>query len=215
MFAYCGNNPVRSSDPSGHSWITDIIEKIKKAFGFDGSNGAVAGVVLGSVMHDIGNGWKYRIDPPHTSKTQRHIHIKHGKKEYIQNDDGSGSHTGKGAKGKIPDWVNDYLKENEGWDYNGNRNSFYNQTTISFRDDGTIEYSFADGTIKTKQPVRAFGLLMPVRNPSVDELEEIYYSSNINGNWANNDSTTVPIPLVPTTPITVPGIGPVAIPVFG
>ena len=35
---YCGNNPVRSSDPSGHSWITDIIEKIKKAFGFDGSN---------------------------------------------------------------------------------------------------------------------------------------------------------------------------------
>ena len=47
------------------------------------------------------------------------------------------------------------------------------------------------------------------------ELEEIYDSSNTNGDWAYTDSTTVPIPLVPTTPITVPGIGPVAIPVFG
>ncbi len=214
MFAYCGNNPVRRSDPLGHSWITDIIEKFKKALGFDDSDGTVAGVVVGSVMHGIGKGWKYRIDPPHTPKTQRHIHIEHGKDEYIQNDDGSGSHTGKGAKGKIPEWVNDYLKENEGWDYNGNRDSFYNKTTIAYTDNGNV-YSYADGTIIIIQPVRVFGYLtMPVRDTSVDDLEGIYFS-NANGNWANSDSSTVPIPLVPTTPITVPGIGPVAIPVFG
>ena len=29
MFAYSGNNPIRRSDPSGHSWITDIPKKIE------------------------------------------------------------------------------------------------------------------------------------------------------------------------------------------
>jgi hypothetical protein len=55
---------------------------------------------------------------------------------------------------------------------------------------------------------------MPVRDTSVDDLEGIYFS-NANGNWANGDSTTVPIPLGPTTPITVPEIGSFAIPIFG
>ncbi len=30
MFAYCGNNPVNAVDPTGHGWITNIIEKIKE-----------------------------------------------------------------------------------------------------------------------------------------------------------------------------------------
>ena len=29
MFAYCGNNPVRRSDPSGHRWVSDWEEKIR------------------------------------------------------------------------------------------------------------------------------------------------------------------------------------------
>ena len=39
MFAYCGNNPINASDPTGHSWITDIVEKI---------TGAIKKAVVGS-----------------------------------------------------------------------------------------------------------------------------------------------------------------------
>ena len=31
MFAYCGNNPVRRTDPTGHSWIDKIKERIRAA----------------------------------------------------------------------------------------------------------------------------------------------------------------------------------------
>ena len=175
----------------------------------------VTGVAVGSVWHEIGKGWKYRIDPQNPDiKSKRHIHIKHKGKEYIQNDDGSSSHGGKGAKGTLPGWVNDYLIKEEEWDYNGNRDSFYHKTTIAHTDNGNV-FSYADGPIIMIQPVRVYGYLtMPVRDTSVDDLEGIYFS-NANGNWANGDSTTVPIPLGPTTPITVPEIGPFAIPIFG
>lgn len=164
----------------------------------------------------LGQGWSYRIDPACAStKTKRHIHIYHKNKEYIQNEDGSGHDGSRAAPGEIPDWVNERLKEKEDWDYNGNRELFYNQTTVGYWDDGSTVYRFADGTTKTTQPFRAYGFIMPERSPSVDYLEEIYYSTNSNGNWANGNSTTVPIPLVPTTPIAVPEIGPVAIPVLG
>ena len=181
----------------------------------------IAPLVTTTIMNalftkEIGQGWKYRIDPRRDcSATKRHIHLMHGKDEYCQNDDGSPHDKKRGKKGAIPDWVNDYLIKNEGWDYNGKRESFYNQTTVEYWEDGTIVYSFADGTVKTKQPLRVFGLTMRQRDVSIDELEEIYFSSNTNSSWTSGDSTTVPIPVVPTTPITIPEIGPFAIPVFG
>ena len=177
----------------------------------------IVSVIINTLFtKEISNGWKYRIEPARDSTmTIRHIHIMHGKDEYSQNDDGTPHDKKRGKKGPIPQWVNDYLKEKEDWDYNGNRHSFYNQTTAGCLDDGTIVYSFADGTTKTKQPLRALGLTIPQRDASTDELEEIYYSSNTNGSWASGGSTEVPIPLVPTTPITVPEIGPFAIPVSG
>ena len=32
MFAYCGNDPIRRSDPSGRCFITDLIDELKSIF---------------------------------------------------------------------------------------------------------------------------------------------------------------------------------------
>ena len=198
MFAYCNNNPPIASDSAGKRMA--ILPEI----------------LFLAPIKIIGQGWSYRIDKACTSTmTKRHIHIFHKKKEYIQNEDGSGHDGFRAETGEIPDWVNEFLKEKENWDYNGNRESFYNKTTVTYRDDGAKIYSFADGTTKTKQPVRAYGLIMPERIATVDDLETIYCSSNTNSNWTTNNTTTVPIPLLPSSPLSFPDLMPFSIPVFG
>ena len=103
-------------------------------------------IALGSVTFSLSSGWEYRIDPANPgTRTKRHIHIIHKGKEYIQNDDGSPHDKKRGGSGRIPDWVNELLKEQANWDYNGKREDFFKLTEVVITDSDT-QYYFADGT---------------------------------------------------------------------
>ena len=145
LFAYCSNNPVNFSDPSGYgfwSWLTGLFGGKKSneatsssASAPSGSQGACKSVGSAISQHDpaavspiggirIGNNqgtineWRYRIDPPKTStQTQRHIHIESGNKKYAQNEDGT-RHDG--SKGSPPNSVKKILKEKGVWDWDAN-----------------------------------------------------------------------------------------------
>ena len=122
MFAYCENDPINRSDPSGES----------------------------SKNTPLGRGWYYRIDPANTStKTKTHIHVWNNNSSYAQNDDGSPHDKGSTKKGKLPNWVQEELIRVAGWDYNGNRKAFYDKTTYCCTD-SYEEFIFADGTTVSK-----------------------------------------------------------------
>ena len=120
MFAYCGNNAVNIADYSGESgeWI------------------------------ELGDGWYCYIHPQNDSTgTKRHIHVfKKGGNHYSQNDDGSPHDRGKNNQGKLPKKVQRALKNKTGWDYNGNRKKFFDNTEIEYTDSMVI-FTFADGTV--------------------------------------------------------------------
>ena len=145
LFAYCSNNPVNFSDPSGYgfwSWLTGLFGGKKSneatsssASAPSGSQGACKSVGSGVSQHDpaavspiggirIGkhdgviNQWDYYIHSEDTTtQTQRHIHIKSGNKEYAQNEDGT-RHDG--SKGSPPNSVKKILKEKGVWDWDAN-----------------------------------------------------------------------------------------------
>ena len=169
LFAYCDNNPVNKVDYSGEDGQTI----------------------------ELGNGWYYRIDPQNTTTgTKRHIHIWNNKKEYIQNDDGSPHDKGRGEKGKIPKWLNNKLVEKAGWDYNGNRKSFFEETSCEHWVEGT-QYTFADGTT-------AFRSYNPCLQTwySVDSYEGVYFQGNIASGGASNATQTFYLPII--GPVTFP-----------
>ena len=146
---------------------------------------------------ELGNGWKYTIHPQDTTTgTKRHIHIWNDKKEYIQNDDGSPHDKSKGEKGKIPKWLNKKLIEKTGWDYNGNRKSFFDETSCECWVEGT-QYTFADGTTAFRS-----------RNPylqtsySVDSYEGVYFQGDITSSGVSNSNHTFYLPII--GPVTFP-----------
>lgn len=162
-FAYCSNNPTIMIDQNGKDGQTV----------------------------DLGKGWHYRIDKA-INKTRRHIHIwKEGGKSYAQNDDGSPHDKGKNDQGKLPKWVQNAVKEKAGWDYNGNRKSFFQQTECKCTEVG-ISYSFADGTSAYEN--YSFGVQY---NFTITHFESVYYN-NIKSSTTVN--TTIPKPFLPLLP---------------
>ena len=93
LFAYCNNDPVNNLDFDGYA------QKVS-----------------------LGNGWYYRIDQANSNtKTQRHIHVWNGKKEYSQNDDGSPHH---GSSGRPPKSIRKQLKEKGVWDWDAKEKNY-------------------------------------------------------------------------------------------
>ena len=169
LFAYCDNNSVNKVDYSGKD---------------------------GQII-DLGNGWKYRIDPLNTNtKTKRHIHIWNEKKEYTQNDDGSPHDDHRGESGKIPKWLNKKLIEKAGWDYNGNRISFFAQTSCECWVEGT-QYTFADGTT-VFQPYNQY---LPTRY-SVNSYEGVYFEGKVASRGTSNNPQAFYLPII--GPVTFP-----------
>ena len=163
LFAYCDNNPVNKVN----------------YFGQDGKN------------INLGKGWYYRIDPQNTNTgVKRHIHIWNDKKEYIQNDDGSSHDKHRGEKGKIPKWLNNEIIDKTGWDYNGNRKSFFEETSCEHWVEGT-QYTFADGTTA----FRSNTPYMQIRF-SVDSYESIYFQGNIKSSSASKTTQTFFLPII-------------------
>ena len=98
-YVYCCNDPIYVSDPSGNAKSNCIIDQ--------GSYGQ----------------WKWEIHTRHTTNGQRHIHITDGKKEYVQNDDGSPRD---GSSGTPSNKIRKYLKDKGKWDWDTKEKS-YNQ----------------------------------------------------------------------------------------
>ena len=148
MYAYCANNPATKVDWFGEYGV--------------------------GVNVEVGKGWYYRIDPANTTTgTKRHIHIWNNKKSYIQNEDGSPHDKGKGQKGKIPKWLNNELIKKAGWDYNGNRSSFFEGTSCKYLLEGN-EYTFSDGAtiFERNNPYMIY------QEHSVDSYENLYFEGN-------------------------------------
>ena len=172
MFAYCNNNPINMVDYTGKQgkWI------------------------------ELWGGRYYRIDPANTSTcTKRHIHITNFKKEYIQNEDGSPHDQGRGQKGKLSSTVNKKLKKKIGWDYNGKRESFFDQTIVSCSAEGLITYTFADGTLSYQyfSPWR-------INTYSINSLETAYYSSGTSSSSAAYNPLTIYVPFL--FPVSLPDL---------
>lgn len=96
-YAYCSNDPVHGSDPSGNAKSNCIIDK--------GSYGQ----------------WKWEIHTRHTTNGQRHIHITDGNKEYVQNDDGSPRD---GSSGRPSNKIRKHLKEKGKWDWDAKEKAY-------------------------------------------------------------------------------------------
>ena len=117
-YAYCLNNPAIMVDYTGN----------------DGE------------LIEIGKGWFVRIDAARNGG-KRHIHIwnKRDDSSFSQNDDGSPHDKGNNKQGKLPKWLQKAVKEKADWDYNGNRDRFYRETSVT-KENGIYTYHFADGT---------------------------------------------------------------------
>ena len=165
LFAYCDNTPINKVDYTGE----------------DGK------------YIELGNGWYCRIDPQDTTTgTQRHIHIWNDRKgvSYAQNKDGSPHDKNNNDQGKLPKWLQKELHNKTGWDYNGNRNSFFEATECEHWVEG-IQYTFANGTTA----FRAYHPFMLTRY-SVDSYEGIYFNSEINPSVTSNATHPLYLPIV-------------------
>jgi len=156
LFSYCENDPVFRIDHSGEDGKTI----------------------------ELGHGWYCRIDGEDTnSSTQRHIHIwnEHDGTSYAQNDDGGPHDKGHNEKGKLPKWLQKQIESKTGWDYNGKRKSFFEQTSFECWAEG-VQYLFADGTT-TFEPTNQWAVI----RDSVDSYEALYFRGN---KFENSDSRT-------------------------
>ena len=115
LFAYCSNNPINFSDPSGNWKIWSKIKEKVKGFlkGFTSDyisesnkvSTAVSTAIITGKNISVGKGWTARIDRPNdNTKTQKHIHVEKGKLRYSQNEDGS-KHDGNSSNGSPPSSV--------------------------------------------------------------------------------------------------------------
>ena len=152
-----------------------------------------------SFKNEFKKGWEYQIHPANTAtKTKRHIHIYKNGKEYIQNEDGSPHDKGKGTKGKIPKWLNDELIDKAGWDYNGKRDSFFEETMVDIYPEGT-RYIFSDET--------------SVFRPHTPFLLERYTVDSYEGIYSQPDTMSIGLSGL-TQSFYVPIIGRVTLPSF-
>lgn len=139
-----------------------------------------------------------------TTGTQRHIHIWNDRNDvsYAQNDDGSPHDKNKNSQGKLPKWLQKEIQKKTGWDYNGNRNSFFEETECERWVEGT-HYTFADGTtaFRANHPF----LLTGYTGYSVDSYEEIYFKGETPSSGASNATQTFYLPII--GPITFPSFG--------
>ena len=149
MFSYCSNNPAIYYDPDGYN----------------------------SQVIDLGGGWYCRIDAGNESTgTKRHIHVWKNGESYAQNDDGSPHDKGNNSSGKLPRKIQKRLEKKTGWDYNGNRDAFFELTEITYPVPYT-KFTYADGTSVCVAPTYVGCLEMPVSS-SVDAMESYYYKTD-------------------------------------
>ena len=84
-------------------------------------------------------------------------------------------------KGKLPKWLQKQIESKTGWDYNGKRKSFFEQTSYECWAEG-VQYLFADGTT-TFEPTNQWAVI----RDSVDSYEALYFRGN---KFENSDSRT-------------------------
>ena len=142
MFAYCGNNPVNYSDPTGGFSIKALFQKVGnrvkgylESFANDysgpsidaitGAAPSVAPSVAAGITYKLSKGWKARIDSQDTNtKVKRHIHVSRDGEHYAQCEDGE-PHDG--TTGTPPKSVLKELKQTVGWDWNKKAGSWANK----------------------------------------------------------------------------------------
>jgi len=178
LFTYCENNSVNKVD-------------------YDGEDGK---------RIELAKGWYCRIDPSDTTTgTQRHLHIWNDRKgiSYAQNENGSPHDKNNNSKGKLPNWLQMIVQLKTGWDYNGNRKSFFGKTKYEHWVEG-IHYTFADGTTSF-QPTNSFMVI----SYSVDSYEGIYFKSKKVSNGTINNEPIVYVPIIRGNilPIKLPSFG--------
>ena len=164
MFAYCRGNPVNRVDDAGED----------------------------SKYYNLGRGWECRIDQHGTGAgQQRHIHIWNDRKgiQYAQNDDGSPHDKNKNNQGRLPKWLQEVLKSKTGWDYNGNRSSFFEKTRTECWPEG-MHYIYADGTTAF-QPHSPFMIIAA----GIDFFEKMFFESKASTNNSDNINGTFYLPI--------------------
>ena len=176
LFAYCSNNPINFSDPSGNWKIWGKIKEKVKGFlkGFTSDyisksskvSTAVSTAIITGKNISVGKGWTARIDRPNdNTKTQKHIHVEKGKLRYSQNEDGS-KHDGNSSNGSPPSSVKKTLKEKLGWDWDGNIEKFELEHGRDFTQDPMNSIFF--------YPINPSGFSIPSFAPSSYHMIPIF-----------------------------------------
>ena len=105
--------------------------------------------------HDLGQGWKWRLDKPHPGAGKPHVHVKGGGKEYAEGVDGSPSHGGN--LDGVPRWVRDKVRNDP--DVQKEREKLSKFVSENFN---TVKCSFEDAIKDKRKTIVVAGVTIGV-----------------------------------------------------
>lgn len=130
--------------------------------------------------YDLGKGWYADIDSADTNtKTQRHVHLYKGRKNWSQNEDGSPHDKNGNSPGSPPNNVLERLKEKTGWNWNDNLDEFAKTVDIQvFIVKGGMPTTYATLTYKDGTQITMMHLDAMVEDGITSkEIWESYYNA--------------------------------------
>ena len=89
----------------------------------------------------------------------------------------------------MPKWLQKVLKSKTGWDYNGNRSSFFEKTRTEYWAEGTHD-TFADGTTAFR-PYSPFMMILD----GIDFFEKMFFESKASTSNFDNIKGTFYLPI--------------------
>ena len=170
---------------------------------------------VSGIIYDLGKGWEARIDRANPdTKTQRHVHVYSGKKEWIQNEDGSPHDKNNNSPGSPPKKVLERLKRETDWDWNAKIEEFATTVEIITYSTYLIDYAiitYPDGHV-VKTSIQS--IFLPVPASLIWESYNLSSLYSQNGIQSNQFGGPLILPLPNLPPIPAPSFPPLPVPFF-
>jgi len=165
----------------------------------------------GDAPVDLGGGWHARIDSTHGKLVDgefiKHVHLYNDKEKlgtYAQNMDGSIHDKNNNSKGDPPKKVKKMLKEKTGWDWDANKNSYYDRTdslrNLRYSSRNAFEnvYEYEDGEYRIPSTALTLREQMPTMflvTPAAGTVSLLTSLLDLLLNLGVASSAAIPMPL--------------------